>query len=279
MMPQLGAPIGFIAANGFFLLLGAWLTPAQFLDWGWRVPFLASALLVALGLWVRLKLTETAAFTAALRDEAPARVPVMLVLKEHLGSAMAGTLGVIACFALYYIATAFALGYGTTQLGYDRQAFLQAQLGAILFMAAGIIAAGWLADATSGRRVLLAGCAGTILVGALLPSLLGSGSMTGVFALMALALLAMGFVYGPLGAWLPSLFPARVRYTGTSLAFNLGGVVGGGLTPALAQLMAEHGGLAPVGLYLAAAAVLSTVGLIAARGDRSSAYVPSTPDL
>ena len=268
MMPQLGAPIGFIAANGFFLLLGAWLTPAQFLDWGWRVPFLASALLVGLGLWVRLKLTETAAFTAALREEAPARVPVMLVMREHLGPAVAGTLGVIACFALYYIATAFALGYGTTQLGYDRQAFLQAQLGAILFMAAGIVAAGWLADATSGRRVLMAGCAGTILVGALLPSLLGSGSMTGVFAFMALALLAMGFVYGPLGAWLPSLFPARVRYTGTSLAFNLGGVVGGGLTPALAQLMAQRGGLTPVGLYLAAAAVLSIIGLIAARSDQ-----------
>ena len=278
MMPQLGAPIGFIAANGFFLLLGAWLTPAQFLDWGWRVPFLASALLVGLGLWVRLKLTETAAFTAALRDEAPARVPVMLVMREHLGPAVAGTLGVIACFALYYIATAFALGYGTTQLGYDRQAFLQAQLGAILFMAAGIVAAGWLADATSGRRVLLAGCAGTILVGALLPSLLGSGSMTGVFAFMALALLAMGFVYGPLGAWLPSLFPARVRYTGTSLAFNLGGVVGGGLTPALAQLMAERGGLTPVGLYLAAAAVLSIVGLIAARGDRYARETPGAGD-
>ncbi len=279
MMPQLGAPVGFIAANGFFLALGAWLTPDQFRDWGWRVPFLASAVLVGLGLWVRLRLTETAAFAAALRHEEPARVPVALVLREHLGPALAGTLGVVACFALYYIATAFALGYGTTRLGYDRQPFLKAQLGAILFMAAGILAAGWLADRTSGRRVLLGGCAGTVLAGALLPALLGGSSMAGVFAFMALALLAMGFVYGPLGAWLPSLFPARVRYTGTSLAFNLGGIVGGGLTPALAQVMAERGGLVPVGLYLMAAAMLSAIGLLAARGDPSAGAVLSVPEL
>lgn len=279
MMPQLGAPVGFLAANGFFLLLGAWLTPDQFRDWGWRVPFLASAALVALGLWVRLKLTETAAFTAALRHEEPERVPVRLVLRQHLGATAAGTLGVVACFALYYIATAFALGYGTTRLGYDRQLFLQAQLAAILFMAAGIVAAGWLADATSGRRVLLGGCIGTIVAGALLPALLGGGSMTAVFAFMALALLAMGFVYGPLGAWLPSLFPARVRYTGTSLAFNLGGIIGGGLTPALAQVMAERGGLVPVGLYLAAAAVLSGVGLLAARAEPAVGEVLGAPEL
>lgn len=274
MVPQLGAPLGFIAANGFFLILGATLSPDQFRDWGWRVPFLASALLVGLGMWVRLRLTETTAFTAALRDEKPARVPVMLVLKQHAGAAVAGTLGVIACFALYYIATAFALGYGTTTLGYDRQPFLQAQLGAILFMAAGIIAAGWLADRVGERRVLLGGCVATFFVGALLPSLLGSGSMTGVFAFMAIALLAMGFVYGPLGAWLPGLFPARVRYTGSSLAFNLGGVIGGGLTPAFAQLMAERGGLPPVGVYLASAAVLSGVGLLLSQRETQAADLP-----
>ncbi|WP_294261989.1 MFS transporter [uncultured Sphingomonas sp.] len=270
MVPQLGAPLGFIAANGFFLILGATLSLDQFRDWGWRVPFLASALLVGLGMWVRLRLTETTAFTAALRDEQPARVPVMLVLKQHAGAAVAGTLGVIACFALYYIATAFALGYGTTTLGYDRQSFLQAQLGAILFMAAGIIAAGWLADSVGERRVLLGGCVATMVVGTLLPSLLGSGSMTGVFAFMAIALLAMGFVYGPLGAWLPGLFPARVRYTGSSLAFNLGGVIGGGLTPAFAQVMAERGGLPPVGVYLASAAVLSATGLLLSRRKRQA---------
>ena len=277
--PQLGAPVGFLAANGFFLVLGAWLTPDQFRDWGWRIPFLASALLVGLGLWVRLKLTETAAFTAALAEAPPPRVPIADVLRDHLGVTLAGTLGVIACFALYYVATAFALGYGTTVLGYPRQDFLKAQLVAILFMAAGILIAGWLSDRLDPRRVLVWGCLGTMATGALLAPLLGSGSMAGVLAFLVLALLAMGFVYGPLGAWLPGLFPAQVRYTGTSLAFNVGGIIGGGLTPALAQLIAQTGGLAPVGLYLAAAAALSLAGLVAAgrivaRGERLAAIAP-----
>ena len=204
MMPQLGAPVGFLAANGFFLALGAWLTPDQFHDWGWRIPFLASSVLVALGLWVRLKLTETAAFAAALEEAPPPRVPIGAVLRDHLGRTIAGTLGVVACFALYYIATAFALGYGTTTLGYARQAFLQAQLGAILFMAAGILIAGWLADRTSPSRVLMIGCIGTIASGALIAPLLGGGSIEAAFLFLAVALLAMGFVYGPLGAWLPA---------------------------------------------------------------------------
>ena len=269
MAPQLGAPVGFLAANGFFLVLGAWLTPDQFRDWGWRIPFLASALLVGLGLWVRLKLTETAAFAQALEEAPPPRVPIADVLRGHLRVTIAGTLGVVACFALYYIATAFALGYGTTTLGYPRQAFLEAQLGAILFMAVGIVAAGWLSDVFDPRRVLIFGCLATILVGALLSPLLGGGSMTGVFVFLSLGLLAMGFVYGPLGAWLPGLFPPQVRYTGTSLAFNIGGIIGGGLTPALAKMIADKGGLAPVGGYLAAAAVLSIAGLLAAGRPRT----------
>jgi len=264
MAPQLGAPVGFLAANGLFLLLGATLTPDQFRDWGWRIPFLASALLVGLGLWVRLRLTETAAFAAAMESAPPPRVPIADVLRDHLGRVIAGILGVVACFAVYYITTAFALGYATTKLGYASQAFLKAQMVAILFMAAGIVLAGWLSDKLDPRRVLIWGCIGAIAAGALLAPLLGSGSMPRAFAFLALALLAMGFVYGPLGAWLPSLFPPHVRYTGTSLAFNIGGIIGGGLTPALAQMMAEKGGLAPVGGYLAGAAVVSIVGLIAA---------------
>lgn len=262
MVPQLGAPVGFILANGFFLLLGALLTPEDFRAWGWRVPFLASAVLVGLGLWVRLNLAETAAFARAMAEAPPARVPLGEVLRDHLGRTVAGVLGAVVCFALYYLVTAFALGYGTTQLGYPRQAFLEAQLGAILFMAAGIVAAGWLADVTDPRRVLVWGCLGTIASGALLAPMLGSGSLGTVFAFLVLSLVAMGFVYGPLGAWLPSLYPPQVRYTATSLAFNIGGVIGGALTPMAAAAMAKAGGLVPVGAYLAGAALLSLAGLI-----------------
>lgn len=264
-VPQFGAPIGFIAANGFFLFLGALLTPAQFLAWGWRLPFLASAILVALGLWVRLKLVETPAFRAALEEAPPAAVPLSEVMRSHLGLTVAGTFGVIACFAIYYLSTAFALGYGTTKLGYDRQSFLAVQLGAILFLAAGIGLAGWASDRFRPSTVMLWGCVGAIVSGVALAPLLGGGSLGKVFLFLALALFTMGFVYGPLGAWLTNLYPARVRYTATALAFNLGGIIGGGFTPAVAQLLATRGGLGLVGAYLGGAALLSMIGIVAAR--------------
>jgi MFS family permease len=263
MFPQLGAPVGFLVANGFFLLLSLGLTPDQFKAWGWRIPFLASALLVGLGLWVRLNLGETAAFSKAIAEAPPPRVPLADVLRTHGGRTLAGIFGVVACFALYYIATAFALGEATTALGFDKRSFLTAQLGAILFMAAGILIAGWLSDRLDSRRVLIWGCFGTILSGALLAPLLGSGSLGLAFLFLAVALFAMGFVYGPLGAWLPSLFPPQVRYSGASLAFNVGGILGGALTPLVAKAMADAGGLAMVGAYLAGAALLSLVALVA----------------
>lgn len=262
MFPQLGAPVGFICANGLFLLLGLFLSAEDFRAWGWRLPFLLSAVLVILGLWVRLKLTETPAFRKALEEAPPAHVPMAEVVRRHAGALVGGTFAVVACFAIFYLATAFALGYGTTTLGYSREAFLGVQLAAILFLAVGIVAAGWWSDAANPRRVLMAGCVGTIVIGALMGLMMGSGSLLLIWAWLSLALFAMGFVYGPLGAYLPSLFPPRVRYSGASIAFNVGGIIGGGLAPMAAQLLADRGGLAPVGLYLAAAAVLSLAGLI-----------------
>jgi MFS family permease len=108
----------------------------------------------------------------------------------------------------------------------------------------------------------MAGCGMTVGVGALLPVMMGAGALLPIFLFLCLGLLVMGFVYGPLGAFLPDLFPARVRYTGASAAFNLGGILGGGLAPVIAQALAERGGLAPVGVYLAVAAGLSFVGLL-----------------
>ena len=269
--PQLGAPLGFIASNGLFLLLGTWLSPAEFASWGWRIPFALSVVLVGIGLWVRLRLAETPAFREALAHAPPPRLPLGEVLRRDWRAVLAGTLGVIACFAVFYIATAFALGYATTTLGIARERMLALQLGAIVFMAAGIVIAGYLSDRWTPRRVLTIGCVATVLAGALLPAMVTAGDQPGLFAWLALALTAMGLVYGPLGAWLPSLFAARVRYTGTGIAFNVGGVIGGGLTPLAAQWLASGGvagagrGLAPVGLYLASAGVLSLFGLFAVR--------------
>jgi metabolite-proton symporter len=259
MFPQLGAPVGFIAANGLFLLLGLWLSDADFQSWGWRLPFLASALLVAVGLWVRLKLTETPAFAAMVAHGPPPAIPIAELLRDHWRATLGGSLGVIACFALFYLSTAFALGFGTTKLGYSRETFLSVQLVAILFLAAGIVLSGWLSDRFDPRRVLIGGCLATVATGLVLAPLMQSGSLLLVGLFLSLALFVMGFVYGPLGAWLPGLFPARVRYTGASMAFNAGGILGGGLAPIIAQALADRGGLAPVGWYLAASAIASLV--------------------
>jgi MFS family permease len=261
MFPPLGAPVGFIAANGLFLILGLWLDDAQFRAWGWRLPFLVSAVLVGLGLWVRLKLTETPAFLEAAQAEALPRVPIAALVADHGRAVLAGTCGVVACFALFYLATAFALGYGTTALGYTREAFLAIELGAILFLAAGVIIASMIADRSSAERMLVIGFVGCIAAGLLMGPMLGAGSLGGVFAWLALALFVMGFAYGPLGGWLPSLFPAGVRYTGVSMTFNLGGIIGGAVAPIAAQALVERGGLAWVGGYLVAAGVLSLAGL------------------
>ncbi len=262
MVPQLGAPVGFIAANGLFLLLGLALSDADFAAWGWRLPFLFSAALVGLGLWVRVKLHETPAFAKALEREAPAAVPIAELAGAHLRATLAGTFGVVACFALYYIATTFVLGYGTTALGYSRSAFLQTQLIAILFMAIGIALAGWLSDRSTPAKVLAGGCVGVVLAGVLLAPMVGGGSLFVIGAWLSFALLMMGFVYGPLGAWLPALFPARVRYTGASMGFNVGGVIGGGLTPSIAQALSVSHGLSAVGAVLGAAGIASIVGLL-----------------
>ncbi|HEX7781885.1 MAG TPA: MFS transporter [Sphingobium sp.] len=261
MFPQLGAPVGFIAANGLFLLLGALLTEEQFIAWGWRLPFLASSILVGLGLWIRLKLTETPEFAAAMAEAPPPHLPIADLLRDHLRPAIAGTFAVVACFAIFYIATAFALGYGTTTLKIDREVFLGIQLGAILFMAAGIILSGWWSDIYTPRGVLIAGCLGTIPMGAIFGIAMGGGSLLMIFLILALALFLMGLVYGPLGAFLPALFPTQLRYTGASFGFNLGGIVGGALAPIVAQQLVamELGGF--VGLYMSLAAIISLAAL------------------
>ncbi|WJH41491.1 MFS transporter [Aliirhizobium terrae] len=276
MFAPLGAPIGFLMANGLFLALTILLSPEQFVDWGWRVPFLASVPLVWIGLWIRFNLVETPEFASAIAEARPARVPLLEVARKHGGQLVIGAFGVVACYSLYYIVTAFALGYGTTTLGFTRAEFLEIELVAILFMAASIIIASWLADRLSHERVLIWGCIGTIVSGILLAPMMGSGSLLVIFIYLSLSLCAMGFVNGPLGAWLPSLFPARVRYSGTSLAFNIGGIIGGAFSPVIAQTLASSSGLLAVGFYLAITGGISLVAFDASARSRAlSALVQS----
>jgi MFS family permease len=265
MFPQLGAPIGFIASNGLFLLLGLWLSPEQFQSWGWRLPFMASAVLVGIGLWVRLTLTETPAFAAALEKAPPPRVPFVTLMRDHWIAVLCGTFAAVACFAIFYLSTAFALGYGITKLHISRTDFLALQLFAIMFLAVGIIVSGYLSDRTSGSTVLMLGCVLTVGIALSIEPLLGSGDPFRIRIFLSAALFAMGLVYGPLGSWLPGLFPAQVRYSGASVAFNMAGILGGGLAPLIAQRLADDFGLYAVGYYLAGCAGLSLLGLLGLR--------------
>ncbi len=263
--PQLGAPLGFLFANGLFLALGLALPEAAFVAWGWRVPFLASALLVGVGLWVRLRIGETAAFRAAQRHEPPPSAPFARLLSRHLGAVIAGSAGVVACFAIFYLATAWALSFGTATLGVPRATFLLIQLGANCFFALGIGLSAIMADRWSAPRVLLFGAMATVLLGLVFGPGLATGSLVAIFATLSAALLTMGFVYGPLGAWLPTLFPVHVRYSGISVAFNAGGIVGGALAPVAAQVLSAAGGTRLVGLFLSAAGLVTVAGVAAAR--------------
>jgi hypothetical protein len=260
--PQLGAPVGFLAANGLFLLLGLGLPEADFTAWGWRVPFLLSAILVGLGLWVRLKVGETPAYRRALAEAPPPAVPLGRVLGQHWTGVLAASGGVVACFAIFYLSTAFALGHLTTVRGEARETVLALQLAANLFLALGIVLAAVLSDRASPRAVLSGGAAATVVLGLVFGPALAAGALPLVFVTLAAALLIMGFVYGPLGGWMPALFPVTVRYTGISIAFNVGGILGGAVAPIAAQMLSAAGGASLVGLFFSAAGLVTLLGVM-----------------
>src|ERR1700722_18531904 len=153
MFPQLGAPIGFLLSGGTFLLLSHWLTDKQFFTFGWRLPFLASAVLVLLGLYVRLTITETPVFQASIQRAEQVGVPILTVLRRHTRALLAGILVCLATFVLFYLMTVFALSWGTTALHYSRGSFLLIQLFGILFFALTIPISALLAE--RGRRPVM----------------------------------------------------------------------------------------------------------------------------
>jgi metabolite-proton symporter len=263
MFPQLGAPIGFLFSGGIFLVLSAALSEAQFLRFGWRLPFLASAALVLLGSYVRLSINETPVFLRAAERHEQAALPLLSVFREHARTVVAGTLMCLATFVLFYLMTVFTLSWGTSVLGYPRQRFLWMQLCGIVCFAITIpIAARW---AERGRRsTLLAVTAAIFLFGLVLGPLFESGTF-GALALLCIGLSLMGLTYGPLGTVLSELFPTHVRYTGSSLTFNFAGIFGASLAPYAATWLAQRYGLAFVGYYLSSAAALTLVGLLITR--------------
>jgi len=263
MFPQLGAPIGFLLSGGTFLLLSRWLTDRQFFAFGWRLPFLASAVLVLLGLYVRLTITETPVFQASLQRAEQVGVPMLAVLRRHTRALIAGIFVCLSTFVLFYLMTVFALSWGTTALHYSRASFLLIQLFGILFFALTIPISALLAE--RGRRPVMFGVTALIaLFGFAFAPLFAAGT-TGAVVMMALGLALMGLTYGPLGTIVSELFPTPVRYTGSSLAFSMAGILGASLAPYIATWLARTYGLQYVGYYLTASAILTFFGLLLIR--------------
>jgi metabolite-proton symporter len=261
MFPQLGAPLGFFLSTAIFLALSDRLGDEQFFAFGWRVPFIASAVLVLFGLYVRLTITETPVFAAARHRRE--KLPMLVVLREHPGTVLIGTLVSLATFVLFYLMTVFALSWGTSQLGFTRNQFLLIQLVGVVCFAVFIPIAARIAE-RGRRRVLIGATLAIIAFGPIMAPLFEAGT-AGAILTLSVGLGLMGLTYGPLGTVLSELFPTTIRYSGSSLTFNLAGIFGASLAPYIATSLANTYGLQSVGYYLSASGLLSLAGLLATR--------------
>jgi metabolite-proton symporter len=257
MFPQLGPSVGFLLATLSFLGLSLFLTDAEFKIWGWRLPFIASALLVGVGLYVRYKLAETPAFAQALEEKATHAIPIKPLFQSHLKPVLFGALAMVVCYNLFYTAAVFCLSYGTKTLGIARPDFLIMLCVAVLFMTLATPISAWLSDKFGRRPVLLVSSALAVLAGFAMSPLMNSASILPVTVFLSLALFLMGATFAPMGAFLPEQFPVEVRYTGAGLAYQLGGILGASFAPSISQWLAIQGGISWVGFYVSAMAAIS----------------------
>jgi metabolite-proton symporter len=265
MFPQLGAPIGFLISSATFLLLSKTLSDQQFLSFGWRIPFIASALLVWVGLYVRLKLTETPDFIKIIENNERVKLPFIAVFTKHTKAVILGTIATITTFLLFYLMTVFTLSWGTSVLHYSRSGFLIGQMISVLFFGLGIPISAVLADRYGRARILIIATVGIFIFGLFFSTLFSTGNFGITVGFLVLGMFLMGLSYGPIGTALAGVFPASVRYTGSSLSFTLAGILGASLTPAIATALAKNYGLNYVGYYLSFASAITIIALLAAR--------------
>ncbi|KNY16074.1 MULTISPECIES: MFS transporter [unclassified Shinella] len=258
MFPQLGAPVGLFLSSGVFWLLLHVMSQESLLAWGWRIPFVASIILIAVGLWVRLSITETPAFQKAIDKQERVEVPVVELFRNHKRSLVLGTFVALATFVLFYIGSAYLLSYNVKILKLPFVEALEVQLlGSVLF-GLFIPLAGKLAERFGRREVLILT---TVLIGAfsfLLPGLM-TGGESGIFVFVILAMALMGMTYGLIGTALAAPFPTKVRYTGSSITFNFAGIFGASLAPYIATWLQANYGMTYVGYYLGLSAVITLV--------------------
>ncbi|GAA2959043.1 MFS transporter [Glutamicibacter bergerei] len=289
--PQLGAPVGFILSNLIFVVLQTTLTAEQFLAWGWRVPFYFSAVMVIIGLWVRLKLVESLSFQKVLNEKKVVKSPFSVTMKHHWRPTLAGTFIMLATYVLFYLMTSFTLTYGTTAssveqgqatakaagktfnaegfvpgLGIDRPTFLTMLIIGVVFFGIFTMVSGPLAEKYGRRKFLIWVTIGILIFGLAWTLFFGPGQAAAMAGLIV-GFTLMGLTFGPMASYLPELFPSNVRYTGSAVAYNLSSVIGAAPASfvAIALWSAGNGSTTGVGIYLAIAAVLTLVALFLTR--------------
>ncbi len=262
MFPQLGAPIGLLLSGGTFLILTDTMSSEDFMDYGWRIPFLASSLLVLIGFYIRLKITETPAFENSKIEQEEVKIPFVTLFKSYKNELIFGTFAAITTFLVFYLMTVFTLSWATSDLGYTKRDFLLIQLFSVLFFAFFIPVSAVVADKIGRRKMLIVATAAIALFGFTFSFFLNSGSTILVTLFLCTGMALMGFTYGPLGTFLSELFPTTVRYSGASLTFNMAGIIGAAFAPMIAIWLATHYSLTYVGFYLTIAACISLFSLL-----------------
>ena len=292
--PQLGAPLGFIIANGLFLIInyalphpdGPSMQSDAFLSWGWRIPFIFSAIMVVIGLWVRMKLVESEAFTAAEKKGAIKKLPLSDTFRYHWREVTLGTFIMLATYVLFYLMTTYALTYGTkaqdadpSGLGIPYTQFVLMQIIGVVFFGLFTLLSGPVADMIGRRGLLIGVTVMIILFGLSFPMFLTlrsdamfTGGMTQAFLVIGFTL--MGVTFGPMGAILPELFPTNVRYTGSAIAYNVSSILGAALAPIIAVALwsKADGSTWMVGVYLSIAAVLTLISLVLVKETKDTDY-------
>jgi MFS family permease len=259
--PSGAAPSGGVGPHAVDFHL--FLPSDQLLSWGWRVPFLLSSVLIIFGLYSRLSIAETPVFQRVLEKETQSSTPIVTVLRNNSLQVVLGGMSTAITYVLFFTTGTFGLSYGVNTLGMDRSHMLSLTMIAV---AVSTLVCGMLGDRFGRPRVIMISGVIAVIWSFFFFPMLDTKDSFMIAAAMSITLAVMGGIYGPMGAFLPELFKPSVRYTGSALAYSLGGIFGGALAPIVAAQLAANYGSHSIGYYLAAMAILSIVSVAILRG-------------
>jgi metabolite-proton symporter len=255
--PQFGVPCGLFLAN-LAVLSFSQMSGEQFLSWGWRLPFLLSLILVAIGLWIRLGIMETPVFTRLVVERKIERAPMLEVIKRQPGDIILSAFARLAEQAPFYIFTAFVFSYGTGTLGVSRDFLLVAVLAAAVLSFISIPLFGHISDRIGRKKMYMIGAATCGVFGFIYFGLLNTGSLPLIFLAIVLSLIPHDMMYGPQAALIAESFSGKLRYSGSSLGYQLASVIAGGPAPLIAAwLFSQYHSAYPIAWYIAACAVIT----------------------